>query len=130
MNYSVADFIIQLKNASLAKRKTVVLPHSKMKHAMASVLVREGYLAQAKEETVDGRKMLSVEVKYNNRNPVITDVKVVSKPSLRSYVAAKHAAKGIKRGFGIALISTSQGIMTGEEAAKKGFGGELLCRIW
>ena len=126
MNHTVSDFIIRIKNASLARRKTIVVPLSKMNKEMAAVLIKEKLLSSCKEEVVEGRKMLVVALQYEQRDPAITSVLIISKPSLRVY----KKANTVQRGIGTSLISTSLGIMTQKEARKKGIGGELLFTIW
>ncbi len=129
MNYVIGDFVIQLKNASLAHRKGVVAPYANLSKAVAQVLKKEGFLDGVKEETVDGRRMLSVSLRYQRRKPAITDVHLISKPSLRTYVNASEVASKQGRAA-IAVLSTNVGILTGREAIKKGVGGELLFKIW
>ena len=129
MNYIVGDFVIQLKNASLARKKEIVTPYSNLNKAIGKVLVKEGFLDSVKDETVDGHKALSVTLRYQRRRPTITDVKLVSRPSLRAYVGSDEIAQ--KQGReAIAILSTNAGVLTGKEAIKKGVGGELLFKIW
>ncbi len=130
MNYQTGDFLIRIKNACLAKRRTVVAPYSRVKKAIADILVKEHFLKDIKEEVTDGKKMLVATITYEKRKPFFTDVLLVSKPSLRVYEKSKHIQKTPKRGTGIEIISTNQGIMTGIEAKKKKIGGELLFKIW
>lgn len=129
MNYQVADFVIRIKNASLARRRRVNMPFSNISKAIGKLLVKEGFLEDIKEETAEGRKILTAKIKYEKRSPVMTDVKVISKPSLRIYAKAVDTAKKKKRGFGTTVLSTSQGLMTQKDARKKGIGGEVLFRI-
>ncbi len=127
-NYTVADCIIQIKNASLARRKTVVLPYSKMSMAICALLAKVGYLVTAEERDVKGRKMIVATLRFEKMNPVITDVKIISRPSLRRY-ATKNRMPRTRKGLGITLVSTNQGVMTSEDAIKKGVGGEVLFRV-
>ena len=129
MNYIVGDFVIQLKNASLAHKKQVLAPYSNISKAIAQVLKKEGFVDAIKEENNDGKRLLSVNLRYSRRKPVITDVKLVSKPSLRTYVGSDEIAKVQGRSM-VAIISTNAGVLTGKEAIKKGVGGELLFKIW
>lgn len=126
MNYSVADFIIRVKNASLAKRKRLVVPKHKLVKAIAQVLAREGFLEDVKEKT----QALEITLKYEKRSPVLTDVSLISKPSLRRYVDAKAIPQIQKRGRQTIILSTNKGIMTGKDAYKKHIGGEVLFKIW
>lgn len=134
MNYPVADFIIRLKNSCLSRRKEVTLPYSKLNLAIGKLLVKSGYLEGIKEDLFEGKKNLIAKVKYEKRNPVIQDVALISKPSLRVYTKAASnapAANGRRRkGIGIAVVSTSSGVMSEKEAGRKGIGGELLFEIW
>ncbi|OGH19001.1 MAG: 30S ribosomal protein S8 [Candidatus Levybacteria bacterium RIFCSPHIGHO2_12_FULL_38_12] len=130
MNYVVSDVITRIKNASLARRRSVVLPYSKLVKEIATVLVKEGFLSEVKEEKDGQKKTLIAGIRYEKRTPVFSDVLLFSKPSLRIYTAAKDIVKTSKRGRGVAILSTSKGVLTGKEAAKKGVGGELLFKIW
>lgn len=129
MNYVIGDFVIQLKNASLARKKTVVAPYANLSKAVAKVLKKEGFLEDVKEDIVDGHKVLQVALRYSRRKPVITDVDLVSKPSLRTYVNVSEIASRQGRAT-TAILSTNTGVLTGKEAIKKGVGGELLFKIW
>ena len=130
MNYHVADFILRIKNASLARRKQVVMPYSNINKAVGKTLVKEGFLAELKEDEVEGKKVLLATLRYENRRPVVSDVIIISKPSLRVYLSARE----IKRTAGVdamtSIVSTNAGVMTGKDAAKKGVGGEVLFRVW
>lgn len=128
--YQVADFIIRLKNAAAARRREVVLPYSKLNKAIGTVLVKQHILESIKEETKDGKKDLIGSIVFEKRHAVFTDVIVISKPSLRVYASADDKVGLMGRGLGITVVSTSQGVMTGRDAFKKGVGGEVLFKIW
>ncbi len=130
MNYFISDLIIRIKNAAAARRKTVELPYSNMNKAIAKVLAKERFLTGVKEEEVEGRKMLIASIAYDNRIPVMTNVIVVSKPSLRVYIKSHDVHKKERKGLHTVILSTSAGVMSGVEAVKKGVGGELLFEIW
>lgn len=130
MNYLVADSIIRIKNSALAKRKEVILPFSNINKEIGKVLVKEGYLENIKETEVDGKKGLLAVIKYEKRIPVLTDVIIISKPSLRVYSTVKKIPEIEKRGRRKLIVSTSQGVMTSYDARKKGLGGEILFSIW
>lgn len=130
MNYLVSDFIIRIKNSALSKRKEVVLPFSNINKEIGKVLVKEGFLENIKESQKKNKKELIAIIKYENRIPVLTDVIVISKPSLRVYSTAKKLVDIERRGRRKVVISTSQGVMTGFDARKKGLGGEILFSIW
>lgn len=129
MNYTVGDFVIQLKNAALARKKEIVTSYANISKAIAKVLIKEGFLDSVTEETIDGRRSLVVKLRYVRRRPTLTDVALVSKPSLRAYVPANLIMK--KQGKSeTAILSTNIGVITGKEAVKKGVGGELLFKVW
>lgn len=123
------DFIIQLKNAAGARKKAVTLPYANIKKAVAKVLIKEGFLDSVKEETVEGKRQLTVNLRFQRRKPAITDVVLFSKPSLRRYVTASEIGK-IQGKATTAVLSTNVGVLSGKEAIKKGVGGELLFKIW
>lgn len=129
MNYTIGDFVIQLKNAAMTRKKEVVTPFANIKEAIGKVLVKEGFLASVKTETIEGRKMLVAELRYARRRPTLTDVKLISKPSLRVYVESTEIASKQGRAE-TAILSTNVGILTGREAIKKNVGGELLFKVW
>jgi small subunit ribosomal protein S8 len=130
MNYLVADFILRIKNASLARRKQVVMPYSNINKAIGKTLVKEGFLAEIKESETDGKKTLVATLRFENRRPVVSDVLIISKPSLRVYVGAKDVREAAGKDAMTSILSTNAGVMTGKDAAKKGVGGELLFRVW
>ncbi len=129
MNYLVADFIVRVKNAYLARRQSVVLPFSTLTLAIGKVLVKEGMLASIKEDMTDNKKILHAELRYVRRRPALTQVRVISKPSLRVYVDFREVVTKYRDAV-LSVVSTSQGIMSGKEAAKKKVGGELLFSVW
>lgn len=130
MNHNISNFIIIIKNAALARRKELNLPFSNINKEIGKVLVKEGFLESIKEETKDGKRNLKAVLRYDRRMPVFTDVILFSKPSLRVYGPAKHIEEVERKGKKIVIVSTSQGVMTGREARKKGIGGEILFAIW
>lgn len=130
MNYLVSDFIIRIKNSVLSKRKEVILPFSNLNKEIAKVLVKEGYLESVKETSKGSKRELTAIIKYEKRIPIFTDVIIISKPSLRVYSSSKKLPEIEKRGRRTIILSTSQGVMTGKEAVKKGLGGEILFSVW
>lgn len=130
MNHAVSDMIIRIKNAAMARRRTVELPYSKLCLAIAKTLVKEKYLVDVKEHADGGKKSLVATIAYDKRTPMFTDVTIMSKPSLRVYGRSTKKQELLGRGLGVTIVTTSQGVMTGKEAVKKGVGGELLFRIW
>ncbi len=129
VNDPIGDMLIQIKNAALAGRTVVVLPHSKMKEEVGRVLKTEGYLESIEKIGTVPKFMLRLTLSYRDESPVLTDLKRISKPGLRVYID-RHSIPVVVGGMGVAVVSTPQGIMTGKEAKKKGIGGELLCEIW
>ncbi len=137
MTDPIADMLTRIRNASAVKKSEVVLPMSKMKHHIAEILVREGWLEAVEVIKGNGQKnqaaaydQLKLTIKYRpGGKPAISDLKRVSKPGKRIYVG-KDDLPRVLNNLGIAIISTSQGLMTNKEARKKGVGGEILCEIY
>ena len=129
MNYTIGDFVIQLKNAALARKKELYIPLSRLKKAVGKVLIKEGFLEEVKEEVIEGRKVLYIKLRYVRRRPALTNVAIVSKPSLRVYIGSDEINKHQGRAM-TAILSTNNGILTGKQAIKKKTGGELLFKIW
>ena len=127
---SIADLLTRIRNASSAKHETVDIPASNMKKAIMQILVDEGYV---KSFTVieDGKQgMIRATLKYGEgKTPVITGLRRVSKPGLRIYSSVEDMPKVLK-GLGIAIVSTSKGVMTDRDARKEGVGGEVMAYIW
>lgn len=130
MDYQIGDFIVRIKNASMARRRKVVMPYQKAIKEIGNVLVKGGFLESIKEGRVDNKKILEATIKFDRRSPVISDLSVISKPSLRVYATAKDIPEIQKKGMITIILSTSKGIMMGSDAYKKGIGGEVLFRIW
>jgi small subunit ribosomal protein S8 len=124
----IADMLTRIRKAGRALLPTVVMPHSRMKESLAHILKAEGYVA---EVAVEGKvpKKLTLRLKYEGKKCVIEGLKRVSKPGLRNYVGATEIPR-VRGGLGVAVVSTSEGVMTGQEARKKNIGGELLCYVW
>ena len=130
MNHSVSDFLIRIKNAALARRRIVILPYSNINKEIGKVLQKEGFLTEIKETKEGDKRILQAVIKYEKRIPVLSNVIVVSKPSLRVYKPSKAIRKIERRGKHKVIITTNQGIMSGYDAQKKGIGGEILFEIW
>jgi small subunit ribosomal protein S8 len=128
MTDPIADMLARIRNASQARLPAVEMPHSRLKESVARILKREGYLAEC---TVEGAKLkkLVLKLKYQGRKGVIEGLKRVSKPGLRRYVGSQEVPR-VLGGMGTAILSTSRGVMTGQEARKQNVGGELLCYVW
>jgi small subunit ribosomal protein S8 len=127
---TVGDFIIQLKNAGMVGKKKVSIPYSKLKHAIADTLVKEGYIVSAEKEGKKVGKTLEVALKYDAKGShSIAGVQRMSKPGRRLYIKATEVYP-VKFGRGRMILSTPAGILTGEEARKQNVGGEHLFIIW
>jgi small subunit ribosomal protein S8 len=125
----LANMIIQMKNAGNAGRDHVDVPYSKIKHNIANVLKEEGFVKNVSEGTVKGKKVLSIDLILENRIPKIKGVKRLSKSSKRIYKKSSEI-RPIKSGYGLLVISTPSGIMSGTQARKEHLGGEVLFSIW
>lgn len=126
----IADMLTRIRNANSAKHDTVDIPASKMKKAIAQILVDEGYIKAYKIIDDDKQDVIRVSLKYGEgKSQVITGLRRVSKPGLRIYSNVEDMPK-VMKGLGVAIISTSKGIMTDREARKQNVGGEVLAFIW
>ncbi len=130
MTDPIADFLSRLRNAQMARHKTTTAPASKLKLRIAQILKDEGYIEDVRLDDGDGRPQLHVTLKYDERQqPVIEGVARVSRPGLRRYSAA-DALPQVRGGIGLAIVSTSRGVMTDHQARKDRVGGEVLCTVW
>ncbi|GET42938.1 30S ribosomal protein S8 [Microseira wollei] len=131
VNDTIADMLTRIRNATQARHQTTLIPSTKMTRSIAKVLKDEGFIADYSEDGEGVKRNLVVALKYKgkNRQPIITALKRVSKPGLRVYSNRKELPR-VLGGIGIAIISTSSGIMTDREARRQGLGGEVLCYIW
>jgi small subunit ribosomal protein S8 len=130
-NDTISDMLTRIRNANSAKNQVTAIPATKMTQSIAQVLRQEGYIGDFEEvgEGIDRRLMLSLKYKGKNRQPIITTLKRVSRPGLRVYSNHKDLPK-VLGGIGIAIVSTSKGIMTDREARRQGVGGEILCFVY
>lgn len=128
MTDTVADFLTRVRNASNAGHETTQIPHSRMKVAIAKVMVSEGFLADF-QVVGEAKKTLVVGLKYKQKKCVLTGVKRVSKPGRRVYVSCDEI-RPIRSGMGIAILSTPKGIMTDTQARQQRVGGEWLFSVW
>ena len=127
---SIADMLTRIHNANSAKHDSVKVPASNMKKAIAQILVDEGYIKSFTVEEDGKQGMMEIILKYGpNKSQVITGLRRVSKPGLRIYSSCEDMPK-VMKGLGIAIVSTSQGIMTDKDARKANVGGEVLAFIW
>lgn len=126
----IADMLTRIRNAASAKHQTVDIPASNLKKQIAKILLDEGYIKDVVE--IDDKKqgILRITLKYvDNKKSIITGIKRISKPGLRVY-AQKDELPKVLGGLGVAIVSTSQGVMTDKEARKRGIGGEVLAFVW
>lgn len=130
MTDPIADMLTRLRNASAAHHDEVAMPHSKIKEGIATILKSEGYVADVRTEDAAVGRTLIVDLKYGpNRERSISGVRRVSKPGLRVY-AKRGGMPRVLGGLGIAIISTSSGLLTDRQAEQKGVGGEVLAYVW
>ena len=127
---SIADMLTRIRNANSAKHDTVKVPASNMKKAIAQILVDEGYIKGFKVVEDGKQGMMEITLKYGpNKSQVITGLRRVSKPGLRIYTDVENMPK-VMKGIGVAILSTSKGVMTDKDARKANVGGEVLAFIW
>nr|AKE98901.1 30S ribosomal protein S8 [Bangia fuscopurpurea] len=131
VNDTIADMLTRIRNANLARHQIVQVPATKMTRNMATVLKEEGFVQNFEQmgEGIETHLMISLKYNGKNRQPVITALKRISKPGLRVYANHKELPR-VLGGLGIAVISTSRGLMTDRQARHDGLGGEILCYIW
>ena len=126
----VGDMITRIRNAQMRMLKSVNIPASKFRAKILDVLKQEGYISDYKSQTdSENKENLSVKLKYNNGSPVIKEIKRISKPGRRIYAKATSIPR-IQNGLGLAIVSTSKGIMTDNDARNKNIGGEIICRVF
>ena len=128
MTDPIADMLTRIRNAQTARKPSVTLPASKQKLAVAKVLEQEGYLAAVSSDNVDGKDTLTLELKYYQDRPVIERIQRVSRPGLRIFKRVDELPV-VQGGLGVAIVSTSQGVMTNVQAKAQGHGGEVLCIV-
>ena len=128
MSDPISDMLTRIRNGGRALLPVVELPHSRIKENVANILRTEGYISDV---AVEGNavKKIKIRLKYNGKKNVIEGLKRISKPGLRKYVCSTEIPR-VRGGLGVAVISTSEGVMTDVQARKRNLGGELLCYIW
>jgi small subunit ribosomal protein S8 len=130
MTDPIADFLTRIRNGIMAAHETVVIPDSKLKREMARILDEQGYIEGFEIQPGEPGERIVVRLKYTeNRTSVISGLRRVSRPGQRTYVDAKHVPK-VLGGMGTAIVSTSQGVMTGHDARRAGVGGEVVAEVW
>lgn len=126
----IADMLTRIRNANSSKFKTVDIPASNMKRAIADILYKEGYIKSFEEIEDNTQGIIRINLKYDEKgNRVIAGLKRISKPGLRIY-ASKDELPKVLNGLGVAIVSTSKGVMTDSQARKEGIGGEVLAYVW
>ncbi|HEY8344566.1 MAG TPA: 30S ribosomal protein S8 [Bacillota bacterium] len=129
MSDPIADMLTRIRNANIARAKSVEIPASNIKKELARILKAEGFVEDYEVVNDDKQGIIRIKLKYNGKERVITGLKRISKPGLRVY-ATKDQIPKVLGGMGIAVISTSKGIMTDKSARQEGIGGEVLCYVW
>ena len=129
MQDPLADMLTRIRNAQMAGKTVVEIPASKLKRAVCNVLLEEGYIAGVRDLERNGKALLLVELKYFEGKPVIAELDRVSRPGLRRY-AGKDGLPTVRGGLGVAIVSTSRGVMTDRAARAAGVGGEVLCTVF
>lgn len=124
----IADLLTSIRNANRALKAEIIVPHSKIKESAVKLLKEEGYLESFNVEG-DVKRTLRIGLKFQGRKGVITDLQRVSRPGLRRYTSSKEIPM-VLGGMGIAVVSTPQGLMTGDDARRQNVGGELLFKVW
>lgn len=125
----IADLLTRIRNAAMARHDSVTIPASKMKLAVARILKAEGFISDYTLVKSEPQKQIKITLKYINKQPAFLGLERVSKPGLRVY-AGKSEIPRVYGGLGLAIMSTSKGVMTAHEAWKKNLGGEVLCYVW
>ncbi len=125
----IADMLIRIKNATMSGKDNVCIPFSKMKLEIVKVLAEEGFIENFSVLEEKNLSQISIKLKLEGKSLVISEIQRVSKPGRRIYTGKAKIPK-VLQGRGVVILSTSAGIMTGDEARKKGLGGEVLCKIW
>lgn len=126
----IADMLTRIRNANIVSHNEVEMPSSNLKVELAKLLKEEGYISNYSVKEVGKFKVLNIELKYDEKSkPVISNLKRVSRPGLRSYCKSKNLPQ-VLGGMGIAIVSTSKGLLTDRKARKENIGGEILCYVW
>ncbi|MDZ4288710.1 MAG: 30S ribosomal protein S8 [Prosthecobacter sp.] len=129
MTDPISDYLTRIRNAAAAGQEQVLVPFSRMKSELSRILQEEGYIWGYEVDTTGAHPKLKLKLKYQDKAPVIRNLKRISKPGLRKYVSCDEIPR-VLGGLGISILSTSRGIMTGNRAKKSKVGGELLAQIW
>jgi small subunit ribosomal protein S8 len=125
----ISDMLTSIKNAQAVHHPTVEVPFSNLKYEIAKILEKEKFIEKVEKKGKKAKKIIEITLKYQDKVPAISGLKRISKPGQRIYQKVKKI-KRVKGGYGIAIISTSKGLMTDKEARKQKLGGEVICEIW
>ncbi len=126
---TIGDFLTRIRNASRARKEKMTAPASKMTVRIAEILKQEGYIDNFKCIQDESKKFVRIHLKYVNKKPAIQQIQRISKPGIRYYVD-RGSIPRVLGGLGIALLSTSKGVMTDRQARTQGIGGEIVCKVW
>ena len=129
MSDPITDMLNRIRNAQAVGKAMAVLPFSNLKYEIAKILAKQGFIEKVEKKGKDLKKTLEINLKYKDKKPSISGLKRISKPGQRIYIDYRKIRK-VKSGYGIAIISTSGGLMTDKESRKNKMGGEVLCEIW
>lgn len=129
MTDPIADMLTRIRNAAAVQKAELLIPSSKLKYTLATILQKEGYIEAVESVEQDGFKFIKISLKYTDNGSAIQSIKRVSKPGRKVYCKAEEIPH-ILNGFGIAVLSTSKGLMTNTEARKQNIGGEIMCEIY
>jgi len=129
MSDQISNMLTSIRNAQAVMHKTVSVPYSNIKYEIAEILAKQNFIEKIEKKGKKIEKIIEITLKYNDGAPVISGLKRISKQGQRIYTSAQEIKK-VKDGYGIAIISTSKGIMTNNEARRNKLGGEVICQIW
>lgn len=125
----ISDLLTRVRNAIMSGKKEIIVPASKMKFKVLLILKARGFIENVKKINIANKDNIKIALRYKNKIPAIQGIERVSKPGQRIYVRKKEI-KSVLSGFGIGIISTSEGLLTDKEAKKRGLGGEYICKVW
>ncbi|MDD5145815.1 MAG: 30S ribosomal protein S8 [Candidatus Pacebacteria bacterium] len=129
MSDSISDLLTSIKNAQAVSKETVVIPFSNLCYSISQVLEKEGLVSKIEKKGKKTKKVIEITLRYEEKTPVISGIERISRPGQRIYIKNKEI-RPIRGGYGLAIISTSKGLLTNKEAKKQKLGGELICEIW
>ena len=129
MTDPIADMLTRIRNAMAVKKPEVILPFSKVKFNIAKLLEKENYVGQVEKLKIGQFDQIKIVLKYQDGHPVIKHIKRISKPGQKIYIGSQEIPR-VLNGYGLAVLSTSKGILTGKQAHQENIGGELMCEIW